>query len=293
MAEGLIFPIGFDLDKAVNQGSKDWENVYASKLESALAKRAINIKMKLDTKNIGNLDEVKARLAQIKIEPITPETKDAIKALASELKSLAKALELVQKYSKFSATSKAQIDAAKLRVQQERANANAALAAQRAAKAEENLAAAKLKTARAANVQKRSSLNSYNSQLTYLDRLIKRLAVYWSIQQVGTFLSRVREVTAQFELQRVSLGAIIQDQTRANQLFSEIKAYALKSPVTIMDLTKYTKQLAAYKIGVEDLFETTKRLTDVSVGLGVSMDRVVLAYGQVKAKGYLRASEVR
>ena len=78
MAEGLIFPIGFDLDKAVNQGSKDWENVYASKLESALAKRAINIKMKLDTKNIGNLDEVKARLAQIKIEPITPETKDAI-----------------------------------------------------------------------------------------------------------------------------------------------------------------------------------------------------------------------
>ena len=293
MAEGLIFPIGFDLDKAVNQGSKDWENVYASKLESALAKRAINIKMKLDTKNIGNLDEVKARLAQIKIEPITPETKDAIKALASELKSLAKALELVQKYSKFSATSKAQIDAAKLRVQQERANANAALAAQRAAKAEENLAAAKLKTARAANVQKRASLNSYNSQLTYLDRLIKRLAVYWSIQQVGTFLSRVREVTAQFELQRVSLGAIIQDQTRANQLFSEIKAYALKSPVTIMDLTKYTKQLAAYKIGVEDLFETTKRLTDVSVGLGVSMDRVVLAYGQVKATGYLRASEVR
>lgn len=104
---------------------------------------------------------------------------------------------------------------------------------------------------------------------------------------------QVREVTAQFELQRISLGAIIQDQARANQLFEEIKTFALKSPVKILDLTKYTKQLAAYKIGVDELFDTTKRLTDISVGLGVSMDRIVLMYGQIRATGYLRASEVR
>ena len=132
-----------------------------------------------------------------------------------------------------------------------------------------------------------------NNQTSYIERVGRRLLAYWSIQQVSSFLTNVREVTAEFELQRVSLGAIIQDQTRANRLFGEIKAFALKSPVKIMDLTKYTKQLAAYKIGVEELFDTTKRLTDISVGLGVSMDRVVLAYGQVRATGHLRASEVR
>ncbi|MDE5886044.1 MAG: hypothetical protein K2H46_00470 [Muribaculaceae bacterium] len=133
----------------------------------------------------------------------------------------------------------------------------------------------------------------YSKQLTYLDRLVRRMAVYGSIGMIGGFLRNVREVTAQFELQRVSLGAILQDQTKANQLFSEIKGFALKSPVSILDLTKYTKQLAAYKIGYDELFETTKKLTDVSVGLGVSMDRVVLAYGQVRATGHLRASEIR
>ena len=133
----------------------------------------------------------------------------------------------------------------------------------------------------------------YSKQLTYLDRLVRRMAVYGSVGMIGNFLRNVREVTAQFELQRVSLGAILQDQTKANQLFSEIKSFALKSPVSILDLTKYTKQLAAYKIGYDELFETTKRLTDVSVGLGVSMDRVVLAYGQVRATGHLRASEIR
>lgn len=140
----------------------------------------------------------------------------------------------------------------------------------------------------------------FNKQDSYLTNLLKKTVALWSIHQVGSFLTNIKEVTAQFELQRVSLGAIIQDQNRANQLFSEIKSFALKSPVSILDLTKYTKQLAAYKVGwdgvktdTKELFDWTKKLTDVSVGLGVSMDRVVLAFGQVRATGYLRASEIR
>lgn len=133
----------------------------------------------------------------------------------------------------------------------------------------------------------------FRKQETYISRLIKRMMVYASASYVMGFLSKIREVTAEFELQRVSLGAILQDQAKAELLFSKIKGFALQSPVKILDLTKYTKQLAAYRIGYDDLFDTMKRLTDVSVGLGVSMDRVILAYGQVRATGYLRASEVR
>lgn len=134
---------------------------------------------------------------------------------------------------------------------------------------------------------------AYKNQDGYVSRLIKRLAVYASFSAVGSLLSNIREITAEFELQRVSLGAIIQDQAKADLLFSQIKSFALQSPVKILDLTKYTKQLAAYKIGYDELFDTMKRLTDVSVGLGVSMDRVILAYGQTRATGYLRASEIR
>lgn len=139
----------------------------------------------------------------------------------------------------------------------------------------------------------RKVTEEYSKQFSYIDRLVRRMAVYASVGAIGNFLTKLREVTAQFELQRISLGAILQDQNKANLLFSEIKAFALKSPVSILDLTKYTKQLAAYKIGYEDLFDTTKRLTDISVGLGVSMDRIILMYGQIRATGYLRASEVR
>lgn len=301
MADNLQFPILFDLEKGVEAAIKEWDGKYADKLEKAIQKRALNVKLKFDTTQLDSLDAVKTRLAQLKIEPITPETKAAIKELASELRTLAKALEQVQKYAKN--PTKGAIDASKVQLNEQRAKAQAALAAQRAAKAEDNLAAARLKAARAANVGTSATRNAnkaFAEQSSYLSRLIQRMAAYWSIRQVGNFITSIREVTAQFELQRVSLGAIIQDQARANELFSEIKSFALKSPVSILDLTKYTKQLAAYKVGwdgvktdTKELFDWTKKLTDVSVGLGVSMDRVVLAFGQVRATGYLRASEVR
>lgn len=301
MADNLQFPILFDLEKGVEAAIKEWDGKYADKLEKAIQKRALNVKLKFDTTQLDSLDAVKTRLAQLKIEPITPETKAAIKELASELRTLAKALEQVQKYAKN--PTKGAIDASKVQLNEQRAKAQAALAAQRAAKAEDNLAAARLKAARAANVGTSATRNAnkaFAEQSSYLSRLTQRMAAYWSIRQVGNFITSIREVTAQFELQRVSLGAIIQDQARANELFSEIKSFALKSPVSILDLTKYTKQLAAYKVGwdgvktdTKELFDWTKKLTDVSVGLGVSMDRVVLAFGQVRATGYLRASEVR
>lgn len=294
MADNLQFPILFDLEKGVEAAIKEWDGKYADKLEKAIQKRALNVKLKFDTKQLDSLDAVKTRLAQLKIEPITPETKSAIKELASELRTLAKALEQVQKYAKN--PTKGAIDASKVQLNEQRAKAQAALAAQRAAKAEDNLAAARLKAARAANVGTSATRNAnkaFAEQSSYLSRLTQRMAAYWSIRQVGNLLTNVREVTAQFELQRVSLGAIIQDQARANELFSEIKSFALKSPVSILDLTKYTKQLAAYKIGANELFDTTKRLADISIGIGTSMDRLILLYGQVRATGYLRASEVR
>lgn len=144
-----------------------------------------------------------------------------------------------------------------------------------------------------AEKQAKAMSTAYHEQTTYVQRLIQRLMVYASFSMLRNFADNIREVTAQFELQRISLGAIIQDQERANMLFAEIQGFAMRSPLKILDLTKYTKQLAAYQIGIDDLFSTTKRLADVSVGLGVSMDRLILAYGQIKATGYLRASEVR
>lgn len=289
MAENLRFPIVFDLEKGVEAAIKDWDGKYADKLEKAIQKRALNVKLKFDTKAFDNLDDVKRRLSELKITPLTPENKTAIRDLVRELKELARIMEKIQKFKGIELPELQMAKAAKLRKDVEQANEKMRLSQERIRQSNERLI---LSQQRAAQQADRTS-KAYGTQSGYLERLIKKMAIYASFRQVGNFLTSVREVTAQFELQRVSLGAILQDANKGEQIFSQIKQFALKSPISILDLTKYTKQLAAYKIGYDELFDTTKRLADISVGLGVDFQRLTLLYGQVRATGYLRASEVR
>lgn len=124
-------------------------------------------------------------------------------------------------------------------------------------------------------------------------QLSRQLALVFSVSQIEGYIGKIVEVRGQFELQQVALRAILQDKDKADKIFSQTMQQALKSPFQAMQLVTFTKQLAAYRIESDKLFDTTKRLADVSAGLGVDIQRLILAYGQVKAAAYLRGTEVR
>lgn len=284
MAENLQFPILFDLEKGVETAIKDWDSKYADKLEKAIQKRALSVKLKFD-----NLDDVKRRLAELKITPLTPENKQAIQELTKELKGLAKLMEKISNFKGIELPELQAAKAAKLRKDVAQADEKLRLSKERIRQAEERLILSQQRAAR----QAKNTGKAFGEQKSYLSNLIKKMTVYASFRQVGNFLTSVREVTAQFELQRVSLGAILQDANKGEQIFSQIKQFALNSPLSILDMTRYTKQLAAYKIEYDELFEMTKRFADISVGLGVDYQRIVLAAGQTRSATYLRASELK
>lgn len=127
----------------------------------------------------------------------------------------------------------------------------------------------------------------------YLSRLAQRTAVVFSFGAAKSFVEQIAEVRGQFELSERSLESILQNKPKADEIFNKTVELAVKSPFRIKDLVDYTRQLSAYRIESDKLYDTTKRLADVSAGLGVDMGRLILAYGQVKAAAYLRGSEVR
>lgn len=138
------------------------------------------------------------------------------------------------------------------------------------------------------------SLGEQTSYLAgYLSRLAQRTAVVFSFGAAKSFVEQIAEVRGQFELSERSLEAILQNKPKADEIFNKTVELAVKSPFRIKDLVDYTRQLSAYRIESDKLYDTTKRLADVSAGLGVDMGRLILAYGQVKAAAYLRGSEVR
>lgn len=93
--------------------------------------------------------------------------------------------------------------------------------------------------------------------------------------------------------QHVALQTIVGDLQDANRLFGQVQNLALRSPFTFGELNRDVKQLAAFGVETENLYDMTRRLADISSGLGVSFERLGLAYGQVKARSWLDGKELR
>lgn len=144
-----------------------------------------------------------------------------------------------------------------------------------------------------AGVQSQNLATRHRNLMDTAGQLQRKLALVFSVSQIEGYIKKLANVRGEFELQQRSLQAILQNKSQADQIFNKTVQLAVKSPFKIKELVSYTKQLAAYRIESSKLYDTTKRLADVSAGLGVDMGRIILAYGQVKAAAYLRGTEVR
>lgn len=127
----------------------------------------------------------------------------------------------------------------------------------------------------------------------YISRWAQRMVFALSVNAAQGFVEKIAAARGQFELSQRSLESILQNKSKADEIFNKTIELAVKSPFRVKDLVDYTRQLSAYRIESDKLYDTTKRLADVSAGLGVDMGRLILAYGQVKVAAYLRGSEVR
>ena len=193
--------------------------------------------------------------------------------------------------------------AAKAAAIQTKAEASAAAArelarqrAARAAKAELDLANARERSANAARRHMTATLNmngAMNSQLSIVGQLRNEFLGLYSIYAAQNFLRAVVDLGGELENQKIAMASILQDEGKATTIFNQIKKLAVASPFGIMDLNQYAKQLSAYSIPYNELYDTMKRLADISAGVGVDMGRIILAYGQIKAAKFLKGTELR
>lgn len=130
-------------------------------------------------------------------------------------------------------------------------------------------------------------------QTNALSNLKNALMGLVAIEGIKQLLGNVIEIGGQLEKQRVSMGAILGDVTKANVLFERIKELAVKSPFGVVELDQYTKQLAAYGFEYEEQFDMIKRLADISAGAGQDISRLTLALGHVKSQTYLTGYTLR
>lgn len=163
-------------------------------------------------------------------------------------------------------------------------------------KALEQLRIARMQAAKASdthNAAMKRTNSTMSSQSRIAGELKNQIANVYSIYSIERFVRGLYTIGGEFQKQRIALTSIIGDSMKAETIFNRIKDLAVVSPFQFKELASYTKQLSAYSIPYEELYDTTKRLADISAGVGVDMGRIILAYGQVRSAAFLRGQELR
>lgn len=129
-----------------------------------------------------------------------------------------------------------------------------------------------------------------NSALSDIKSLFLQGGLVYGAKQ---FFDSVVQTGGEIVQQHIALRSILGDVQKADELFAQTQQLALESPFKFGELNRDVKQLAAFGVEANDLYDTAKRLADIASGLGVSFERLGLAYGQVKARSWLDGKELR
>ena len=274
MADDLKF--GIDLEPNLDAFEKSWKQ-QEDRIQSIIDRHEFKIKIT----GVADLDKIEAQLKRInEIQRQTNKPMTAYRAAQIDIQR-----EVALRNQQ--ATQMQLVNIMREKESQE-IQKTAKIRAQAEA-AQVRLNNAQEKGVATTNAQTRA----FQAQSGVLTGLRQFMNSYLSILGAYRLVNNIKDITAQFELQRVSLRALTQDAEFADTLFNRIKATAVESPFSVKQLITYTKQLAAYRVENEKLYDTMNMLADMSAGLGVDISRLILAFGQVKAASVLRGQELR
>ncbi len=135
--------------------------------------------------------------------------------------------------------------------------------------------------------------NNFNQSLISVNDLAKGVTAFLTIDMARDFITQMVKIRGEFEQTEIAFNTMLQSREKGNALMQEMVELAKNTPMQFSEVSQGAKQLLAYQVEAEKLTETLSMLGDISSGLGVPMSRLILVYGQVRAKGRLMGDDLR
>lgn len=129
--------------------------------------------------------------------------------------------------------------------------------------------------------------------ITIANKLGSAMASLYSVHAAKQFLSQVIKIGGELEHQKIAMDTIFGDKGKTNVLFEQVKGLARTSPFGVMELSKSVKALSAYGVQYNEIYDTAKRLADISAATSVDINRLILAFGKTKSRGFLDGLEAK
>lgn len=119
------------------------------------------------------------------------------------------------------------------------------------------------------------------------------LAGYFTFNFAGNMVKQIAQVRGEFQQLEVAFETMIGNKARADALMADVVRMASTTPFELKEVASGAKSLLAFGIATEDIIPTLKSLGDVSAGLSVPMERLILNFGQIKTQSKLTGKELR
>ena len=119
------------------------------------------------------------------------------------------------------------------------------------------------------------------------------LAGYFTFNFAGNMVKQIAQVRGEFQQLEVAFETMIGNKAKADALMADVVKMAAATPFELSEVAGGAKSLLAFGVEAEDIIPTLKSLGDVSAGLSVPMERLILNFGQIKTQSKLTGKELR
>lgn len=119
------------------------------------------------------------------------------------------------------------------------------------------------------------------------------LAGYFTFNFAGNMVKQIAQVRGEFQQMEVAFETMLGNKAKADALMAEVVQLAATTPFELQEVAGGAKALLAFGVEAAEIIPTLRSLGDVSAGLSVPIERLILNFGQIKTQAKLTGRELR
>lgn len=120
----------------------------------------------------------------------------------------------------------------------------------------------------------------------------KAIGGYFAVGQVKSFISEIMTLRSEVQSLEISFETLLQSKTKGQTLFSEIRQFAVATPMMVKDLASGAQTMLAFNIEAEKVMPMLRAIGDISMGNAQNFNSLTLAFSQMSASGKLMGQDL-
>lgn len=125
-----------------------------------------------------------------------------------------------------------------------------------------------------------------------LNKLGKTIGGLFAIGTIKNFGESIFQVRSEMQALETSFEVLVGNKDKATALFSEIKEFAVSTPMDMPQLAKGAQTLLSFGIAQEKVMPLLRQIGDISKGNAENFNGLVLAYAQMSSAGKLMGQDL-